>query len=652
MGEPDNDLGFLAGAGDAGQRIAALDWTTTPLGPPADWPAQLKAALSLTLAAKTPAFLGWGPELLSFPNDAYAPMLAGRPEALGRPAAEVWGDIWRKLSPIVARAQAGEGVYVDNLELSLVRDGRRQPTWRSLSCSPVHGADGRVAGVLWLSHETTAAVLAERRQNFLIALGDVLRDVADPVEVMVASAGLLGRHLGVGRVGYGDVDPTGEIVTVERDWTDGAMSSLAGEARILEAFGPDVISELTAGRTLAVEDCLTDPRTATPAYLRTWESIGARALIVVPLLNAGRPTALLYAHCAEPHAWSDLEVALVEDVARRTAAAVERARAEAALREQSRQLRENEARLRLAIDAGRMAVWGIEAGTGDVIPSPELNVMVGLAADARPTLAELQAGYAPGELERLRAMFAGAAAEPGRYLEAEYQHIRADDGEPRWLLVRALVDSPDIAPLEALGVVIDVTERKAAEERLVMLAREVDHRANNLLTVVQGAVALTRADDVEGFRAAVLGRIMALGKAHRLLSESRWIGASIRRLVSEELAPFAASDRADICGPDGELGPAVAQGLAMALHELATNAAKYGALSVAQGRVSVSWAMAAAEHSVRLRWQESGGPPVAAPSRRGLGTALLARALSGAGGQTNIAWEASGVVATLEFPLS
>ena len=141
------------------------------------------------------------------------------------------------------------------------------------------------------------------------------------------------------------------------------------------------------------------------------------------------------------------------------------------------------------------------------------------------------------------------------------------------------------------GVTIDITDRKEAEERQSLLAREVDHRAKNALAVVHAIVSLTRADNIKQFVAAVEGRIQALARAHSLLSDSRWHGANIAELIREELAPYRAPnfERVRISGSSLSLEPSAAQALALALHELATNAAKYGALSLPSGRVQVEW---------------------------------------------------------------
>jgi PAS domain S-box-containing protein len=171
----------------------------------------------------------------------------------------------------------------------------------------------------------------------------------------------------------------------------------------------------------------------------------------------------------------------------------------------------------------------------------------------------------------------------------------------------------------------DVSERKQAEAKMRILAREVDHRAKNLLSLVQATVHLTKADTVHDFKAAIEGRIKALSNAHTLLAESRWAGVDLRTLVTEELSPYCGdgASRAEIEGHDLILKPQSAQTIAMVLHELTTNAVKYGALSVASGRIRVEW-LRPGDGKLVLRWKETKGPPVKPPARQGFGTRVIA----------------------------
>jgi two-component sensor histidine kinase len=197
----------------------------------------------------------------------------------------------------------------------------------------------------------------------------------------------------------------------------------------------------------------------------------------------------------------------------------------------------------------------------------------------------------------------------------------------------------------------DITERKRVEDHLKILARETDHRAKNLLALVQATVHLTQADTIQEFRAAIEGRLQALSNAHTLLVESRWAGANLRKLVTDELAPYRVVEtgRADIVGPELVLQPQLAQTIAMILHELTTNAIKYGALSVPTGRIRIAWSRG--DSDLVIRWSEAGGPPVKPPQHQGFGTRVVNRVVEDLKGTLRFDWDPAGLTCGLVFPL-
>jgi PAS domain S-box-containing protein len=199
----------------------------------------------------------------------------------------------------------------------------------------------------------------------------------------------------------------------------------------------------------------------------------------------------------------------------------------------------------------------------------------------------------------------------------------------------------------------DITEQKRREELIDLLAREADHRAKNLLTVAQATVHLAQGDTPAALKAAIEGRLKALGHAHTLLAQSRWAGADLRKLVAEELAPHNRSNdsRVNADGPNLALRPEQAQAMALALHELVTNAVKYGALSVATGRVRIAWGLRPGNR-LFVRWVESGGPRVAPPARQGFGTRVMARMICDQlNGEVHFDWREEGVVCDIAAPL-
>jgi two-component sensor histidine kinase len=196
----------------------------------------------------------------------------------------------------------------------------------------------------------------------------------------------------------------------------------------------------------------------------------------------------------------------------------------------------------------------------------------------------------------------------------------------------------------------DITELKQAEEAQRLLAQEVDHRSKNLLALVQATVHFSAADTPDAIKSAIEGRLHALSNVHTLLANSRWAGADLRTLVMDELNPYSPQGalRANVQGPDLTLKPQSAQLIAMALHELTTNAVKHGALSIPTGRVRVEWSHAANGNLV-LRWTETGGPPVKPPTRQGFGFRVLQRAVSAQlGGDARFDWRADGLACEIE----
>jgi PAS domain S-box-containing protein len=190
----------------------------------------------------------------------------------------------------------------------------------------------------------------------------------------------------------------------------------------------------------------------------------------------------------------------------------------------------------------------------------------------------------------------------------------------------------------------DVTERKRRDEQIVVLAREAEHRSKNLLATVQATIRLTQADTPADLKEAIAGRIQALAHVHALFVETRWAGADLQNLVAQELSPYCQSDekRAVIEGASVMLRPDAAQAIAVCLHELATNAAKYGALSLPGGRVDLNWSMAP-DGRLIFHWSEVGGPAVADPKRRGFGMHVMERMIGSLDGEARFDWRPDGL---------
>jgi len=218
------------------------------------------------------------------------------------------------------------------------------------------------------------------------------------------------------------------------------------------------------------------------------------------------------------------------------------------------------------------------------------------------------------------------------------------------------------SPTEKSLLLIDVLARQAADlidrsrkdERIVLLAREAEHRSKNMLAAVQAVVRLTKADTADALKEAIAGRVNALDNVHRLFVQSDWKGADVRAIISEELAPYCKREdlHAELDGPDLLLEPNLAQTFSMTLHELATNAAKYGALSVPGGRVRVRWRRTD-EGRIVVHWDESCGPLVNQPSKKGFGTRAMDSMIRGQfRGTIKFDWLPEGLSCEFSLPIS
>jgi PAS domain S-box-containing protein len=325
----------------------------------------------------------------------------------------------------------------------------------------------------------------------------------------------------------------------------------------------------------------------------------------------------------------------------------------AELEASNERLRASEQGRSIALAAGQMGSWDWDLVNDEWIWDEGQCRIFGVdAATFKPNPQTVRPLVDPQDIRRLTEMIADFRRGDREGYQTEFR-VRRPDGVMRWCFGTAaptLDESGRVVRVS--GVTIDITERKEAEERQDLLAREVDHRARNALAVVQSIVRLTRANNVEGYVAAVEGRIKALARAHALLSDARWHSADLGALVAEELAPYRAGevDKVQVTGPNVSLPPHMAQGLALALHELATNAAKHGALSSLLGRLSLNWQLR--PDYLILEWIEAGGPRVAPPSARSFGLKVIRTSIENQlNGRAIFEWAPPGMQCTLAIPL-
>jgi PAS domain S-box-containing protein len=314
-------------------------------------------------------------------------------------------------------------------------------------------------------------------------------------------------------------------------------------------------------------------------------------------------------------------------------------------------LLESERRRSLALAAGQMGSWDWTIESGECTWDDGQYRIFGVDPDRfEPTYSNIRSFIHPEDLARIEAIV--REDSPRQTFQTEARIIRPT-GQVRWCICAAAMTADPRGKVTRIsGVTIDITDLKEAEARRTLLVREVDHRARNALALVQSIVRLTKATSIDSYVPLIEGRIRALSTAHGLLSESRWEGADLGRLVDEELAPYrqGGSEPIVATGPAVFLQPASAQILALVLHELATNAAKYGAMSLPTGRVRVTWKLY--DSVLTLVWEETDGPRIKAPATKGYGTKVInASVVQQLGGTVNFDWRSSGLRFAMSAPI-
>jgi PAS domain S-box-containing protein len=322
-------------------------------------------------------------------------------------------------------------------------------------------------------------------------------------------------------------------------------------------------------------------------------------------------------------------------------------------------LAEREVQLGLAGKAARVGSFVVDYATLLIHTSPGFAAIHRLAEETEElTCEEWRACVFPDDLARFEALRNRVFTERRRELNMEYRIVGAD-GEARWVESLGLVSyDGEGRPTRLVGVHIDITERKRAEDQQRRLLAELDHRVKNVLATVQAVASHTMqaSSSMEHFVAALGGRIRSMALAHELLSHRRWLGIPLAELVERELAPYTTGSNAEIGGPEVMLHAEAGPTMATVLHELVTNAAKYGALSVASGRVSIRWRVplnGSANDKLVLTWRETGGPLVVPPRKSSYGMQVVRELVPyELGGTVDHVLAPEGAQCRLEIPLA
>ena len=459
----------LRGGGVMGDMMRGFDWASTPLGPVESWPSPLKTLVGVMLAAKQPMFVAWGAELTLLYNDGYVDLLGSKHPALGVPFLRVWAETRDALQPLIDQVLAGEPVHLDDISLLIEREGREPEAHFAFSYTPIRDQDDGIQGFFCPCTETTDQVLAERRQAFRLSLEDDLRSNQDPRTIVAIAIKALGRQLGANRVGYGEMQADERTVLLVSGYEDGVASN-SGAVQI-DDFGGAAADRQRRGETLLSGDITTEPSYDAAA----WASIETRAFVSVPLVRNGRLKSILYVNQKEPRRWSPEDVSLIEGAAARVWDAVERAQAEA-------RVREGEATLRTVLDTLPVGVLIAEAPSGRIIghnvraeailrhgvmparPGEGVPRWVGFHEDGRPV--------APAEWPLIKVVRDG---EPFSELEVDYQR---GDGSRAWIgFAGAPMRDADQRLMGGVVVVSDIDARKRSEQ-LLAAARDAAEEAN------------------------------------------------------------------------------------------------------------------------------------------------------------------------------
>jgi PAS domain S-box-containing protein len=452
---------------------------------------------------------------------------------------------------------------------------------------------------------------------------------------------------------YNQTEPDGESYALYR-LSGASPEAFAGFPRVrkTELFRPTF--ENTG--VIRSDDVTLDPRYGRNAPRRGMPEghLPARSYLAIPVATRqGEVLGGLFFGHPEPGRFTARDESLLMGLGAQVAATIESIKLNAGALAELEHRRKAEERLKFALDSGRMGSWDLDVATKAYEASDLCKANYGRRPDEPFTFADLVATIHPDDRSRVLAAI-DIAIRDGADYDVEYRVIHPD-GDKRWLHARgrAAQKADDGGVRRLAGVSLDITERKRAETRRRLLVNELNHRVKNSLATVQSIAAQTLRSTAspEFFREAFETRLIALSQTHDLLTRESWEGASLREVFDVELRAMASEDRVSFdYQTDVRLTPKAAVALGMGIHELTTNAVKYGSLSVPEGRVRVVWGL---EHDVlRLTWSESGGPEVHSPARRGFGARLLERGLAAElSGGIELTYDTLGLVCHMALPL-
>lgn len=603
--------GFLKNGGAMAELIRDRDWSDG-LGPLDQWPAALRSALSICLNSSFPTAIYWGPELRLLYNDSWSHIPGERhPWALGRPATEVWSDIWDVVGPQFDEVMAsGKGLSTYDQLLPIMRNGIQTESYWNYSFTAIRDEFGEIVGIFNQGNETTAAVLARREaQEEIARLGRFFAQAPAAIAILEGST-----HR------FKLVNPAYEAL-VERTGLVGKTVSSALPEVQLQGF-VDLLDRVYSsgepyqGKAVPIEFLL-------PSGERQLRHVD---FVFQPITNITGERVGTFVQASDVTEASTAMVAL----------------------------RESEQRFEAIVNSIDQMIWSTRPDGYHDYFNQRWYEYTGVP-EGRTDGAEWDKVFHPDDRAETwkRWQHSLATGEP-YHVEYRLHHHRS--GDYRWVIGRAQCVRDESGNITRwYGTCTDIHDLKVAEEERQLLLRELNHRVKNLFAITAGMITMTArsSPSVPAMAEALHGRLQALSKAHQLIQPAISSGSHrgetvpFRLLIEEILSPHLA-DRAaqlSLAGPDLQIGPHASTSFALIFHELATNAAKYGPFRDADGRLDVTWHMDGS--SFNLQWREMvarSQSQITAPTLEGFGSKLArTSATHQLGGSIDFQWLPGGV---------
>jgi PAS domain S-box-containing protein len=583
------------------------DWSDG-LGPIETWPSSLTSALSICLSSAFPTAIYWGPELRLLYNDSWAPIPGERhPGALGRPAREVWADIWDVVGPQFEEVMTtGRGMSTYDQMLPMVRAGMPTESYWNYSLTAIRGESGTIVGIFNQGNETTTAVLARRQaQEEIARLGRMFAQAPAAIAILEGPSHVFtlvnaAYELLVQRTGLVGKTVAEALPEVEEQGFTDLLDSVYASA------------EPYIGRAVLVDFVLADGQVEQKHV----------DFIFQPMFDSEGQTLGIFVQATD-----------VTEAAKAMAA-----------------LRESEQRFEAIVNSIDQMIWSTTPdGLHDYF-NQRWYEYTGLNEGETNGLA-WENPFHPEDRARTWKIWQHSLAT-GEPYHVEYR-LRHHSGEYRWVIGRAqCVRDEDGNIIRWYGTCTDIHDFKVAEEARQLLLRELNHRVKNLFSITSGMINVTArsAVTVPGMAETLQGRLQALAKAHELVQPAISAGpqapetGSLGSLVEDILRPHVDDGaRVSLSGPPVEIGLKASTSLALIFHELATNAAKYGAFARSEGTLDVRWSFV--EDKLHIDWTEAlHGRQISAPSSLGFGSKLArTSATQQLGGEIDFNWAPEGL---------